>query len=549
MVLNNGTGITDQIDMLDKMIEVITSRNLTAVVVNAGGTGHAVGDIIEITATGSTSTIVAQLEVTSVAAGVIDGIRVYRGGAYTVDPSTTTGNAQSGTSGSGISATFDLTFSAASWSVNRRTQEAVSAAIGSGGTGYSVSDQLTVTLGSGVQGDGGADAVFNVDSVSGGVVTGVTVVSGSEGNYEEVPSNDVATTGGGGSGCTLTVTWGDPPQSRQDDQVAMLQGNGLAGADEIHVMIKTFTLNIGFNDAYNWGLLGATGYNNTLPIHQQAGVNSDQINTSTGALPTGDEGAYLVLKDNDADPDISWWINHNGRRIILICKVESGATTMYSSCYLGFLNQLATDTEYAYPLYIGGTTNDKDRLWTETSELTGGIVESIFFGSGDPEGPGYLKLPGGTWLAFAAETSSGSSTRVVETEFGIFPFINPSTLSSPNQTVATNSDVGWSTGGHMIIPASGVPGTETLLLKPTPGSGDDYYWLVAPIITRQENTGANLFPDFHNAYGELDNVFWFHNGGTGVVSEDRFVLGTKRYIIFQNGNRTQNWSYFALDED
>jgi hypothetical protein len=44
-------------------------------------------------------------------------------------------------------------------------------------------------------------------------------------------------------------------------------------------------------------------------------------------------------------------------------------------------------------------------------------------------------------------------------------------------------------------------------------------------------------------------VFWFATGNNGVVSEDRFELGTKRYLVFQNGNRTQVWSYFALDED
>ena len=111
MTFNSGTA-TDYLDLLDDLVAVVTSRHLSTVAVNSGGTGHAVGDIIDITATGATSTHVARLEVTSVAAGVIDGIRVYRGGAYTVDPTTTTGNAQSATTGSGTGATFDLTFTA-----------------------------------------------------------------------------------------------------------------------------------------------------------------------------------------------------------------------------------------------------------------------------------------------------------------------------------------------------------------------------------------------------------------------------------------------------
>tara|TARA_R110002153_G_scaffold54447_4_gene151675 strand:- start:2111 stop:3766 length:1656 start_codon:yes stop_codon:yes gene_type:complete len=551
MVYNSGTGITDHIDMLDKLIEVVTSRNLTAVAINAGGTGHAIGDVIEITATGSTSTIVAQLEVTTLSGSAISGIRIYRGGAYTVDPTTTTANAQSGTSGLGSAATFDLTFSAATWSVNRRTQKAVSAAIGTAGTGYTVGDQLTVT--GGVSGFFQSDAVFNVDTITGGGGTGpvgtVSVVSASEGNFEEVPANDVAVTGGTGSGCELTVTWGDPTATNSPGQVAMLQGNGLAGADDIHVILRPYSLDINFDTAYNWALAGCTAYNSALPVHQQVGVNSNQLDSGDGDLPATDVGSYLVLKNNDGTGAITWWINHTGRRITMVCKVVGASTVQYSSMHVGFLNQFGTSTEYPYPLAVIGQTNDRDRLWYESSLLTGGIVETIANTAGDPTGPGFVRVPAGTWLGFSAENSSSGSNRTVETEFGVYPFMNPVAVGGVNGTVGSTSDVGWSIGGHTIIPPNGVPGSQTLLLKPTEGTGDPYYWLVAPFVMRQENSGANLFPDFHNLFGEIDGVFWFHTGGNAVVSEDRFVLGTRRYTIFQNGNRTQNWSYFALDED
>jgi len=561
MPFNSGTGITDHVDMLDKLLEVVVnSRHLASVAVAVGGTGHAIGDIIEIDATGSTSSILAQLEVTSVAAGVIDGIRVYRSGAYTVDPTDVTTNAQSGTTGSGINATFVLTMSAAVWSQNRRTQQAASAVVGTAGNGYNVGDILTATnVLPGVQGFAGADATFTVATLTGGAGTGVaTVTLLVAGNYEEVPSNDVATTndGSGDDACELTVTWADGTFAANEEQVCMLEGEGLAGLDEIHVVIRPFSQASGFDTAFNWALYGATAYSATLPIHQQIGMNagtapSNQINDSTGALPTnGNIGSYVVLKDDDADPNIGWWISWTGRRIIMVCKVESGATTQYSSMYVGFLNQTATDTEYPYPLWISGHTSDQNRLWDETSELTGGIVEVISSVSGDPIGPGYLRLPAATWLSFAAATSDSASTRIIEHEFCIYPFTNRGALSGADQKVSLTSDVDWSsTGGHSIIPVSGVPGTQNLLLKPTPGTGDDYYWLVPPMVIRYENSGVNLFPDFYNIYGEIDGVFWFHTGGNAIVSEDRFELTTKRYTIFHNGNRIQDWSYFALDED
>ncbi len=549
MVYNSGTGITDHIAMLDKLVEVVTSRNLTAVAVNAGGTGHAVGDVIEITATGSTSTIVAQLEVISVAAGVIDGIRIYRGGAYTVDPTTTTGNAQSGTTGVGTGATFDLTFSAASWSQNRRTQEAVSAAIGTGGTGYTVSDQITVS--GGVQGFAGADAVFNVDSVSGGVITAVSLVTA--GNFEEVPANDVAVTGGTGSGAELTVTWQDGTFANNEEQVCMLEGTGLAGSDAIHIIIRPYALDVAFDRCYNWALLGATGYNSALPIQTQAGVNNTgaqrQIETADGALPAGDVGAYVPLKNNDAEPDMDWWIHHTGRRITMVVHVQGASTDIYSSMYVGFGNQFATSGEYPYPLLIAGSTNDKDRLWTDSSNLTGGIVESIYFGSGDPTGPIFLRYPDGTWVVHTAETSSSGSNRSVETEFGVYPIFNNGAQGTTTAIVGSGSDVGFANGSHPIVPISGVPGTLNIQLKPTPGSGDDYYWLVAPIVMRMQIGGGASFPTSNQIACEIDGVFWFARGGAAIVSQDRFALGTKRYTIFQNGNRTQDWSYFALDED
>ena len=544
--------------MMDKMTEVLTSRYLESVVVNAGGTGHAVGDIIEIDATGATSTIVAQLEVTSVSAGVIDGIRVYRSGAYTVDPTTTTANAQSGTSGSGINATFDLTMSAAKWAVNRRTQEAASATVSAAGTGYNIGDILTVVDGSaGVRGDVdttgtvGSAATFTVATLTGGAGTGVATVTLTEpGNYEETPTNDAATTndGSGNDACTLTVTWQDATFANNENQVMMLEGEGSAGTDEIHLIIKSYTLVTGFDTAYNWALMGATGYNALLPIQNQAGVNNSdathkQIDTD-GGLPTGDNGTYMVLKPNDADPDMEWWLNWTGRRITLVVKVEGSSTTQYSSCYMGFINQTATSTEYPYPLVVISGTTDRDRLWTESTLLSGGIVESISNNSGDPNGPVFLRLPDGTWEPYAAEGSSSSSVRNVEAEWGVYPFHTGSTVSS-GQVVGNSGLLGFAAATRQMIPPSGVPGTENVQLKPTPGTGDDYYWLVPPTIIRQE---SSQWPDYR-MWGEIDGVFWFSRGGNTIVSEDRFVLGTKRYTIFQNGNRTQNWSYFALDED
>lgn len=84
---------------------------------------------------------------------------------------------------------------------------AVSAAVVAGGTGYTVGDDLTLVGGTGTA------AVFNADTVSGGVVTAVSVIAGSVGAYSVEPSNPASTTGGTGTGCTLTVTYIDSPRN------------------------------------------------------------------------------------------------------------------------------------------------------------------------------------------------------------------------------------------------------------------------------------------------------------------------------------------------
>jgi len=77
-----------------------------------------------------------------------------------------------------------------------------SSTISSGGTGYSVSDTLTI-----VGGTTGTAATFTVTSVSSGVVTGITRLNTS--TYTVLPSSPSATTvsPAGGTGCTIAVSW------------------------------------------------------------------------------------------------------------------------------------------------------------------------------------------------------------------------------------------------------------------------------------------------------------------------------------------------------
>lgn len=79
------------------------NRALPTLGIAAGGTGYTVGDILTLSG-GTTVYQTAQVQVTSVSAGVITGLSLVRGGSYEVSPSSP--NAVTGGTGSGASITF-----------------------------------------------------------------------------------------------------------------------------------------------------------------------------------------------------------------------------------------------------------------------------------------------------------------------------------------------------------------------------------------------------------------------------------------------------------
>jgi hypothetical protein len=99
------------------------------------------------------------------------------------------------------------------------SEGAVSAVVAAGGNGYTVGDDITL-----VGGTSTVAGVFNVDTVGGSndVLT-VSVVT--RGNYTVKPGNPVTTSGGTGTGCTLTVSWAGVDGDEHPDS----SGNGGAG--------------------------------------------------------------------------------------------------------------------------------------------------------------------------------------------------------------------------------------------------------------------------------------------------------------------------------
>ena len=107
------------------------TAKVASVEVAAGGSGHAVGDVLTIANSFGTGTN-ATFTVATVNSGAVTGLTITNDGAYTALASGVTGIATQSTTGSGSSATFDVTLAVES------------VAVSGAGTGYSAAPKVSV---------------------------------------------------------------------------------------------------------------------------------------------------------------------------------------------------------------------------------------------------------------------------------------------------------------------------------------------------------------------------------------------------------------------
>lgn len=415
------------------------------------------------------------------------------------------------------------------------------AVISAAGTGYVVGDIITATPGTFTHA-----GKFRVTTIGGGgAITGVVVSEG--GAYTVNPSSPVATSGGTGTGATVAVTFNPTGWTALIDitfatteKVLMLQGVG-SGADTVYVGITTFTATAqdGFNTAKNWGLWAPTGYNSLLPWYQQPGISPGFSSTDGSVATTG--GAYVTSKASDAF-NISFWFSITGRRIIGVFKNRTASTTFYSSMYLGWMNPFGTSTEFPYPMMVQGSSARQNSWYADTviGRITG-LTECI--GISGRTGPAWYRRPDAVWKdiknSIAIDTASPS--RAAANDYVIYPCGQGSIEGTIDDAI-----VGTSVAFTFvqIIPPTGVPGTETVQLQPTPDGGIGIRILVPCTVTASDDDAGSNDVEL---LGDLDQVYWFSAVG-GVTSEDLMDIGTARYRIFQNGNRATNFSFMCIKE-
>lgn len=531
---------TDEHDALNQLIQIATSRSLQGISLTAGGSGYEVDEILNIDNTGSTRTHDAQIQVLTVdGGGAILTARIFRGGAYTVDPTDVTAAATTSTnlkadgsavsSANGTGATFDLTFAATGWTLKRRSRKAASATVAAGGSGYSVGNILTLNtedaLGQTIA------ARFTVATLSGSAVATVTLLDA--GLYEKQHSSpaDIGTTvsPSGGTGAVLNVTFAD--DVGQYERVVILEGTsaplpviGIRVYDGAGATVST--------TCRNWSLTGFTGFNDGLTFINQPGRSpgDDRV------LATG--GAYVTLRDFNASFPIDFGYTIDNRRITGWFRVRNAVVVHFPSFYMGLLDPFATSAEVPYPIYICGSTSRFNSVFNDTdvARVTG-LTECI--GRSGSEGPGWLRRVDNTWqeVRNITGTDSGSPTRSASTQYMVYPAGLGQLNYTPNSEddIAGTGDFNW----QHIMPPSGVPGTETYKYYGAPGSTALYDLIPATVFA------TDTSPVEYEMKGELNGVYWI-SVAPGGVELDTAIIAGERYTIVPNGNRKLDYTYMAI---
>lgn len=524
---------TNYIDMLHKLIQFAVNSSVVTSALNAAGTGYAVGDIFEIDGGTNPSTLAnarATFEVLTLSGSTIATFRIRDAGSYSAAPGTT-GIATTALSGSGSGATLDLTYATNGWTVDRQTQEAASATIGGGGTGYAVGEDVTLIGGDSRVGfdapQTDTEASFNVDTVSGGVITAVSIIGGSEGIYHNPPANDAATkdaTIGGDNLATLTVTYTAIVDTTTDIEVWMTSSTGAS------VGIRSYT---NATTVFNWEIASA-------PLYTAANDFEAQVNISGGRYPDNGVGSYCVLRD----VAFNYYMRVTDRGIVCVFNISNG---VYSSIYLGFMSPYATGTEYDYPMLVLGCSSQHDFTVSSTAEAWLGMNAAVAENATDA-GPAQIFTPGGAWIGFHNGYESGGTILGEDPEFHIIPggnFLGQDTLIEEADRIISQPNSEKQDWGSFasVATATGSTGEDapTERFRPTPqSSGDDQLYLAECVCMGIEPT--NLVA------GELEGIRWIEKElNVGILNaEDLINDGGDLFVVFNNCRMTDRQHWFAL---
>lgn len=523
-------------DFITKLVQMACSKHVATVAINAAGSSYVVGDVL--TLTHASAHLDARFEVVSVGgSGDITGLRIIASGAF--------------------------------------AQQATTATVSAGGSGYAVGDILQVQGGT-----SRVPAKYEVATLSGSAVATVSLFEGGGVYGASTPSNPAATVGvgpdtfGGDDACTLTVSyqaiigtsglavtggtgssatvditlaesgwtvddrdhndWADDDVANGDEKQVTLVGDASGFTNKPYVHLATGRTTSGLDTRHWVEVWMSLAHNPSLSIEDQPGRSPDYVS---------DGGCFLLLPNN-AGGDADFWLSIDDQRILAVINENPSATTddgRYQQLYAGFMDRLGTETEYPYPAMVFASSRDRAANPSTQDDNITSLAEM----RAPTDGPGYYyRTEAASWT----QVKNNDAGSIGDRDDVMFPFGSHKleASSSSAETVVK--------GGPILLNSDAIKrdrSSSSQIIRPVPGTVDEYF-LFPLVVVRQHGTTADDSTD--GPRGVLRGAFFVYNDdGSGSpinnFSEDYITIGSDRYRVFHNHVNTERYQYVAIKED
>lgn len=184
-----------------------------------------------------------------------------------------------------------------------------------------------------------------------------------------------------------------------------------------------------------------------------------------------------------------YWIFCDSYRLIVVTRMS----TVYESAYLGFINPVASERQFPYPMYVCGNTTANGGVWPNN------ISGSFIFPHSNT---GFLRRADGTWRAFEATMPDPDASSIGT----VFPYNSHNKKLVPNykEQDAVNQD------NFLLIP-----------------------------ICLQTNNPVDMC-------GFLRGCYWI-SGTRDIDAERLLVYNSEQYIVFDTKAERGANTYFCIE--
>lgn len=284
----------------------------------------------------------------------------------------------------------------------------------------------------------------------------------------------------------LTVGWIKHPF---DTYSNMYEGVG-GGTDKIYIILDAhrYTTPIEGVDSSKlharMTIDSAVGYDPNLGAFEQPGSLQQWYKF------TGKDDAMVDIPEFCVTPNerFFYWIFCDTYRIIVVCRMS----IVYESMYLGFINPIASERQYPYPMYVCGNTHASGANWPNNQN------GSFVF----PQNrTGFLRRADGTWRIFNASKPNPSPS----SDGTVFPY------NAHNQRLIPN-------------------------YKESDAINQDNFLLIPVMLQTNNPVDVN---------GLLRGCHWV-SGTRDIDSERILAYGANQYIVFDTKQDRGANTYFAV---